>query len=53
MVPILAARSMQRDPRPIEALAHQALHRPGQGIEGVRIDAAPKQRRQHGIAAQQ
>ncbi len=50
---ILAPRPMQCDPHAVEALGGQVLHRPVQGIEGMRIHAAPLQGREHRIAAQQ
>ncbi len=50
---ILAPRPMQRDPRAIESLAHQILNGTFARIERVRIHAAPLERRQHRIAAQQ
>jgi len=44
---------MQRDPRPIEFAVDEALHGHRARIEGVCVDAAPLQRGEHGIAAQQ
>ncbi len=40
---VLAAGAVQRDPGALEALAHQALHRPIARIERMRIDAAALQ----------
>ena len=51
--PILAARTVQRDPGAVESRARQVLDRALPRIEGLRIDAAAQERREHGVAAQE